>query len=461
MTNRSEIRRMFGTFWNDSWKDEDLYNALVTQTEYLLDRLTGKTAALPSFLSRFQVPTKRRENIRYLPLDQLALTRKVLTLGSFNLDQGRTLGELQTDPYTWEATTVIEDCSFITDSPTNPDLVLERGIHFDIVDGKLSLYTDPFQQAFHQHLTIVDDEQILLSDLWMLHTRDDENYLADHYGRVIGMLTPSTEYYKRILNAVYDLLQEGATANRVNALIGSILDTDVAKVDGQVDDIWNEGERTWLVIAGKLHSCPGTNNAVVSKYDQVQTGDLIFNTFTVTPGTESIDPGDFPYLTLGPSYISTPSGYGLTFENAEIEVTDYKFPVGGDPADVDAFWANAEAQAVLRGIDLQTAIIGNQRKPYTINPFEFVRENFLSNATVFVTIDLGALPDMEALKLFRYLDATTPASTTYILNAFSSVDTEADVSAITDEAIPAYAGIGEELDIITINEYIKGNEKLY
>ncbi len=461
MTNRSEIRRMFGSFWNEAWKDEDLYNALVTQTEYMLERLTGKTEALPSFLNRFEVPTKRREDIRYLPLDQLALTRKVLTLGAFNMDEGRRLGELQTDPYTWEATTVVEECAFITDSPTNPDLVLERGVHFDIVDGNLSLYTDPFQQAFHQHLTIIDDEQILLSDLWMLHTGDDENYLADHYGRVIDMLTPSTEYYKRILNSVYDLLQEGATANRVNVFIGAILDTDVAKVDGEVEDIWDEGTRTWISVAGTLHSCPGTGNAVVNQYDQVQEGDLLFNTFSITPGTESIDPGDFPYLVLGSAYVDTPSGYGLTFENADINVTDYKFPIGGDPADVAAFWENAESEATERGIDLQEAIIGGQRKPYVVNPFEFIRANFLSNAVVFVTLNLEAVLDLEALKLLRYLDATAPASTTYMLNAFSSVDEEVDVSASTDEAIPAYAGIGEELDILTITDYIIGNEKLY
>lgn len=461
MTSRTEIKRMFGTFWNDSWTDEDFYNALITQTEFMLDRLTGKTARLPEFLNRLDVPSKRSEDIRYLPLDELALTRKVITLGSFTMDQGYKLGELQTDPPVWLSDVTIENCSFIVDSPTNAELVLERGTHFDIKDGKLLLYTDPFQEAFNQHLTIVDGEQILLSDLWMLHTTDDANYLADHYGRIIDMVTPSSDYYKRILNAVYDLLQEGGTVSRVNTFIGAILDTDTARVDGVVEAVWEEGDRTWLSVAGVLHSCPGTGNAIVVKDDVVQIGDILFNTFSVTPGTESVDPGDFPYLILGGAYVTTPSGYGLTFENAELETPDYKFPIGGDPVDVAAFWDNAAAEAASRGIDLEEAIIGGQHAPYTVNPFDFVRANFLSNAMVFVTLNLEAIPEQEAVKLFRYLDATVPASTTYVLNAFSSVDTEADVSAMTDEAIPAYAGIGEELDIITITDYIKGNEKLY
>jgi hypothetical protein len=461
MSNRTEIKRMFGTFWNQSWTDENLYNALITQTEFMFGELTARAAELPKFLNRFDIPTKRTSGVRYLPLNELQLTRKYRTLGSFNMDQGIRLDSLQVDPPVWIADSPVEGCLAITDSPVKAELMLERGTHFDIVDGKLNLYVDPFQEAFYQHLTIVDDEQVLLSDLWILHTEDDDNYLADHYGRIVNMLTPSSDYYRKTLNAVYDLLQEGATINRVSAFVGALLDTDVAKLDGTVIDVWNEGSRTWVMVDGVVHSCPGTGNAIVSPQDIVQTGDLLFNTFTINSGRESIDPGQFPQIILNRAYIDTPSGYGLTFENASVEVTDYKFPIGGDPGDVAAFWENAEAQAIERGIDLQEAIIGDQRAPYIVNPFEFIRTNFLSNAMVFITIELEALRDPEAIKLFRYLDAVLPASTTYVLNAFASVDTEADVSALTDEAIPAYAGIGEELDIITINDYIKGNEKLY
>lgn len=461
MTNRTEVKRMFGSFWNSVWDDPDLYNALVTQAEFMFGQLRADAARLEDFVNRFDVPVKRRRDVKVSQVDELSLKRKYVTLGSFTMDQGQKLDQLQHNPPVWMVESPVESCEVITDSPVNPQIMLLRGTHFDIVDGQLMLYVDPFKSEFAQQLIVVDEEEVLLTNLWFVHTEEDKRYLPEHYGRVIGMITPSSVYYKRILNAIYDLLQEGTTVARVGEFIGSILDTDVARTDGTVTAVWDEGSRSWVEIDGKLHSCPGTGNAIVSVEDTVQTGDLLFNTFTITPGDQEVDPGNFPSIVLGRSYISTTSKYGLTFENAEFEVETYRFPIGGDPDDVDAFWANAEAEAEIRGIDLHDAILGDKRTPFTVNPFEFIRANFLAASTVFVTVDLSAVPDTEAIKLLRYLDAVTPASTTYLLNAFTSVDGENDVNPQSDGAEPFYANDADELDNITITDYIKGNEKLY
>lgn len=461
MTQRSEIKKMFGTFWNSAWKGDEFYDALVTTMEFMFNRLGKRVEDLPLFTSRFDIPTQAGKEADYLLVDELTLTRKLRTLGSFNMDTGVELDELQFNPSIWAMPTPVEDISIITDSPVKPQVMWHKGQEFDIVDGELLLYRDPFQTAFRQHIKSEGDDVIKLADIWLLDTREDKNYLADHFGRVIDMLTPSNEYYKRILNAVYDLLQEGATVSRLAAFIGSIADTDVARVNGSVEEVWDEGDRTWVEVAGVLHSCPGTGRAIVAPGAEVAIGDRLFDVFDIVSGRESIDPGSFPQLFLGPAYIETVSGQGLTFENADLQVTSYKFPIGGYSGDVDAFWANAEAEAASRGIDLHDAIIAGQQPPWTINPFEFIRENFLSSATIFITVDFTAIKDPEALKLFRYLDPAVPAGTTYFMNLFGNAD-EDTVPLASDEDEPGFlANDADELENILLTDYVIGSEKLY
>jgi hypothetical protein len=452
---------MFGSFWNEAWKEEEFYAALVTSTEFLFNRLGLKVDELPKFLSRFEIPTKAYQEIDFVRISELELKRKPVVLGFFIMDDGRTLDELQQTPAIWTTPSPVENASLITDSPVLPQLLWAKETDFDIVDGELRLYANPFSDEFKQHLQVIDEDNIKLVDIWLLDATNDENYLEDHYGRIVGMLTPSNEYYKKILNAVYDLLQEGATKQRLSAFIGSIVDTDVSKVAGQVSAVWDEGGRTWAAVGDILHSCPGTGRAIVIQGDTVEPGSQLFDVFKIVSGREVIDPGDFPQLVLGPAYVDTLSGKGLTFENAEIEVETYRFPIGGYEEDVEAFWTRAEANAVELGIDLEEAIIGDQKRPWTINPFDFIRSNFLSTATLFITADLTVVPDPEALKLLRYLDLVLPAGTTYFMNVFGIADEE-DVPLCGDEELPgAYANDADELDSITITDYVIGREKLY
>jgi len=461
MSQRTEIRKMFGSFWNTAWKDEEFYNALVTSTEFLFNRLSGKVAGLPDFLSRFDIPTKAYKESDYVLVDELVLKRKPVVLGTFLMDQGRTLDELQLNPQVWAMPTPMDNISIITDSPVKPQLMWQRGSEFDIVDGELRIYADPFQEAFKQHIRTEDGDTIKMVDLWLLDDVQESNFLADYYGRIVGMITPSDNYYKKILNAVYDLLQEGATRNRVAAFIGSILDTDVSRLAGTVEDVWDEGTRTWVAIGDELHSCPGIGRATVVVGDTVQEGSLLFDVFSIYSGRESIDPGDFPVLVLGRAFVDTLSNEGLMFENAEVETDTYRFPIGGYQEDVDAFWDAAEAQAIARGVDLQAAIIGNQHKPWVINPFEFIRSNFLAASCIFVTADLSVVPDQNALKLLRYLDLTLPAGTTYFMTA-NGIAVEDTVPLCTNDELPgALANDAAELDIIAMTDYVKGSEKLY
>lgn len=461
ITSRTELKQMFGSFWNSTWKDDDLYNALLTSTEFTYDRLQSMTAELDKFLSRLTMPTSRRSSLKYTSFSELELTRRYTPLGSYLMDTGHKLDELLTNPSVWAGEAGVDSCLAIVDKPVNPTLMWVRGTHFDIVDGELRLYSDPMQDSFRQHMTTEDGETVMLIDMWYVHTEVDENYLADFFGRVIGMLTPSNPYYRKILNAVYDLLQEGATRARVAGFLGAILDTDAALVDGVASAIWNEGGRSWVAIGDTVHSCPGESREVVSVGDTLQIGDPLFDTFTVTAGRSQVDPGDFPQIVLGPAFLETPSGKALSFENAAVEVDDYRFPVGGDQDDVDAFWLSAEEQATLRGIDLHEAIIGSQHKPYVVNPFDIIRANFLATSTMFITLDISAIPDRNALKLLRYLDATVPSSTTYMLNVFATTDDEESPAASTDAAEPSYAGDATELDNIAASDYVISNEKLY
>ncbi|GAG13144.1 unnamed protein product, partial [marine sediment metagenome] len=74
MTQRTEIRKMFGSFWNVAWKEEKFYAALLTSMEFLFNRLSGKVDVLPEFLNRFDIPTKAYKEADYVLVDELVLT---------------------------------------------------------------------------------------------------------------------------------------------------------------------------------------------------------------------------------------------------------------------------------------------------------------------------------------------------------------------------------------------------
>ena len=426
MVSREYLYRMFGPFWNQVWQEPSLVETATAAFREAYNRLEGDRSRIQDNLNRFAIPLSFYRHFNYRLVREHELGQGYRPLGTFNLGEGARLGELQDFPPVWTlAMAQPTHVELLLDKPVQPTVIWQRGQEFDYADGFIHFYKNPFEAGFLSDVTSTDGVLARTCKFWMCDTKFDVRSVKDFFGVYFGVQTPTTEYYKRLVNIIWDLALEGATIRHTTAFLCALADTDVALEDGKVEAVWTENGRVYVATPNHLHSAPDVASAIVSPDDIVEMGQNLFDSVTILKGSDTIPSADFPMLHLGREFISARYEGGILLQNRSFLLTNSRFQVGGLPATVDAWWDDVEADMAARGADLWATETSGQRYPYQLNPFDFIRQHVLKTNSLFITMNRLAVPDPETnFKFLNYLLDYMPAATTFFMYIGAVLDDE-------------------------------------
>ena len=457
MISLEYLNKLYGKFWSSVWKEPEFISALKAANQLVFGDLEIKREQLSLYLSRFTVPELERLQLYKLTLTTDNVTQDLYHLGDFTLDSGYTLDLVRQNPEIYIFDCPFEDVGSITDSPINGRTLYTKGVDFRVQDNKIYLYHNPFAGQFRG---ILRSDGTVTADLWLTDCLQDVQALTNHFGVYLGMHLQPTAYHKRIMNAVWDLYVEGATRLNIRRFFGALTDTGVCEAAGTVEDSWTEGGRSYVKLDTGIYSCPSPAVSIVSVGQALEQGDLLFDSFKILRANATISASDIPSLTLGKGMVDTEAG--LTFYNQEYTSDSMYFPLGGSDDDVTAFWVRVINNCTAAGIDLPTSLYGHRQPPYTINPFDFLRSNFLASNTFFVTLQLETLQQYSDLRFASYLLDTLPASSTYFLHVNAVTQEETDgITQTADDTATFQCGDAEELDSPVITEYVRSQQRTW
>lgn len=453
------LYRWLGMFWTELYQDRDFMRgaqggrALLAAQAYL-DLLEAS-----ALLDRRQAPVLHRE--RWYPIvvrrsEQGLGEAAALTLGmeptpvlgpqtdpafkagaEFTLNGAASFAGIVTYPLA-SAPDHVMTC--ITDNIAAPKRILVRDRDFVIQDGALVLRTqdDPF--AADSDFAVDGDEAVL----WGCDVMFDRDYVYEHIGYVFGIRTGSTEYFKRVLNAVWDLTTAGASPALFTSMLAAICGIPVAGRAGEiVEDVCYDGDPVsvntdiLVITDADVYRFPPTALITVKPGDVLAAGQLMDSALKLYFGVTDVRGGtdlrnDIPVVTLPPGCLKAATDYGLSlgWEPAPIYYAGDDsngnaklwFPVSGSDRDVASFWNSAWAACESAGTPIEACFAGlidgtvsRQQGAVcgSVEPLGFFLRNLIGANTLLVALNVSQLRQgvrQQVLPLFvTLMNATLPA----------------------------------------------------
>jgi hypothetical protein len=310
----------------------------------------------------------------------------------------------------------------IVDNLASPKTVLVRGIDFYVENETLFFLhdTDPLTSGKFPTVTGKDGKQALI---WLCDALVDRKYVQNFAGYVLGVMDLSSEFYKRYLNALWDIYNKGATFTEFTAGIAAMLDEpSIVGATETVDCVIVTPEYKQVVTDVRVYRVEPTaelRDSIVAGA-VLRRGELLTKTLKLygnldperlTADSEYGDTirEDVPALLLPAPFFRSRLRYGLGVSWERVQITSagpdangnqrLQFPVYGDPADVQLFWEDFWAycereqtpSAIYFGEPTSLRPTGVFGYYGTIVPMEFFLANFLKANTFLVTVDTDRL----------------------------------------------------------------------
>lgn len=459
----TDIFKILGEFWTRIWKEPKLVDGMGQGLARPFDQLDSQADTLQDYLSRMNIPLTFFRHWEFLEIKEEDLIVEKVKIGDITVGQF-SIGDEKV-PKSWNITKSLENCSLIVSSPINPSYIWYKGQEFTVNDGKITFYKDPFT-VFDTTMTVTaEGEALKKCRIWLSSTETDMSALKDHFGVVFNLNVPSTLFYQRIVNSVWDLRVQGATSRNIRSLLAAMADAEIATGSGTVTETWTENGRAWVAVGNTLYSAASPSESIVSVNDTVNTGDMLFDTFTSYKTTDDIPSAYIPAMQLDSRFANSKYKGGLLFENKEFDLeyiyasgkpgvevltqiegaddsllieTEYGtqnvlidditslhlygivklpiFPIGGDDASVKQYRYDMAGKAYDLDIDIWGAVTEGQRYPYKINPFDFLVSNIFGSNIFFVKYKAGVISSSAPLQasIFQLVECV-PAGSTFLL----------------------------------------------
>lgn len=469
-----------GTFWSN------VFQGSGTLQQYTRGLAQGQAQNYLNYLeavatlSRFTVPVFHRENWVLLTVTQSQVAGVASIYQSNDLVYGPQPGTVADRPAGFVQTYNGRDKPGIVeiplpaqlvDAPYNlqnyvlkPTKVWVNGIDYyiDKTRNILVFRNNPFidpqvpqRIVFNQQGVQVDVEIAL----WVYVGTYDLDQLYTYFGYALGVKLPSTEFYRSILNAFWDMHLLGPSLEQFEFMLAALAgETLVINPTETVVALWTDGDNKLVMTDFVVYQFPTTATIIVTVGQVVNAGDSLTDAVEIFElNGEAPVPSAFSALALDKSFIDGNYVGPLTFVNANVALdylgtdangkTVVAFEVSGFPGDVTQFFGRVQANGEKPGqstlaelLDTRANPVGQpgpSNLPATVNPLGLVLE-LMKNNLFFIEVNLASFdetaPGVMVLNLLREV---MPPNVNYVVKLGLTVPTEvADLGEVgtTDSA---------------------------
>lgn len=322
----------------------------------------------------------------------------------------------------------------ITDSIINPTHIYVQGIDFEVRDETIIFLNDkdPFIKGFPKRSSS-DGEEV---HIWCTDVLYDKNYVYDFIGYVLGIREPSSEFYAKYLNGLWDLHNSGAPISLVQAGIASILGEPwVLDKEETVEHIINENDNFQVITDKHVYSL--TNGSVLRKKivlgARLNFGEFLTETLrtysNLDPVRISADSEYWQRLKKDVNALFLPSSFfraeikqGLSFTWDKVPLLyqgkdangnpKLKFKIYGTSSDVDIFWNDFWDYLEFTGTKGTTCfsseIHGTLLETLgatwgSISPLEYFLSSFLKSNLMILVVDSNRLTTFGRRNMSRLI----------------------------------------------------------
>lgn len=407
---------VIGSFWTNVFDQRFFVERITLAKGHLEKQTMQQMCELFNGVSRLKIPVFHRE--RWHLLSFLESERNQGRSASLLYD-----GEVDYDPASgiqygvppqrersiWDAPIDLHDVKVLSNRITDSSVTLIEGIDFRLERGGVVFESNPFDNPLASIREIFNGNEVVDREIfiWAFMADFDFDYLFEQFGYVIESNLPSSEGYKRFINAVFDALVQGTTEKNINSLFEALTGaTLVIEAEETVENLLIETGRKIVVTDKNVYQFSPNAEFIVSAGQTVLEGDSLADTLQFFEFNRGQCPtqSQVPAVAVGPGFLTPDFVQDLVFENKDVPLiveedvdsfTKVSWELGGFPGDVEKFFDDLHSRGVAEGetlanlLDTRTNKVGEpgpSNLPATINPFEFLCQNVFRNNAYMVKV---------------------------------------------------------------------------
>jgi hypothetical protein len=255
----------------------------------------------------------------------------------------------------------------------------------------------------------IDDEFIIL---WVYNSEEDKEDLHSNFGTLLDLYLPTSESYKQILSALFNLLVDGPNIRALNIVFAAFNKTPIILENKEtIEEIYTLDNIQYVISDKNVYKLPSDQElaSYVKPGAVLDSGRVISNNIKVIDAV--INPAWWQHeiqtnkLAFSSHVFAANTKSQLFFENSVKLVTYINgvltFPVVGRDNDVEAF------QQYINEPDRKAEIVkifGQKLEDnfsLAINPVDFVFKNIFKNNTLLLKLNFNT--DIELSQFFELL----------------------------------------------------------
>lgn len=481
---------LLGSYWSTTYLGMDFLGDVVQAKAHLTAQTWLNFMEMIASVSRFSVPVFHQENWHALVLKESELNNfdllipdyKTGTSYSYDGASGLNYGKAAAleGYFSVPLPAGVKEAKTILNQVVSPSVVFTQGVDYWIEEsGVLTFSENPFRNSsiaireIREGDTVVDRECVL----WLYHGQWEWETVYEQFGYAISLRMASSLGYRDVVNAVLDAFTGGTKAKDIQFAWSAITGIPIVAEDEEVVEFIGSDSRSLAIVTDKnAYSFPLATTASVAVGDTVYAGESLVRAVEIIEFNRGEVPADLSGLVVGAGVLAAGFFAEITFDNSakglvvEENVDGYtkvSWELGGFPGDVEKFWDDVHAAGVAAGktlamyLDIRATPAGQPiavNLPSTINPLEFLCENFLRYNTFLVRIKSNQIgPDkLPAIPADSLRKIVPPQTAMIVLVELAITDNPVIMDGAGNTVSAGYAETLEGFPCVTLSDTLLG-----
>jgi len=408
------LLNLLGSFWASVYQGNDVVQDLMTTTGQIVQQTYIQLLELLNSVSRQDISVFHKEDWYALTIQESELNSSESLQARYNTgyvyDNGLQYNQKMTGTmYAVQKPAGLEAVSVIFNRITVPSVEYIINIDFELTPDLILFRENPFANPLVPKVEKLDNSGAVVDRecvLWLYRGDWDKNYLYDQFGYALKLNLKSSDAYKVFINAILDALVEGTSQRTQQLALAAIFGVPLVMETQETVEHVLRTDLLTIITDQHVYQFPLESQATVTAGMTVYAGDTLTDAFQIFEPHrgEQIDPAFLQALTLEPGVLGAGYWQGITFENQEKQLkvepdvegyTKVSWELGGFTFDVEKFWADVHKKGISKNQTL--AMLLDKREnpttqpfagslPATINPLQFLADNYLRSNTFIVRL---------------------------------------------------------------------------